>query len=227
MRRTPRRIRPRTIRRVDELLAERYGERLPRPGDPLDGLVRTILSQNTTDKTSLPAFDRLKARFPDWEDALSATPADIAEVIRDAGLAPTKSRRIHELLAQVKSERGELSLDHVCAMESAKAWDYLCGFAGVGPKTAALVLLFDCGMRFFPVDTHVFRVTSRLGWLPDGSTPESAHEWLRGLVSDDLHFQLHLNLVEHGRAICHARKPACEACVLRRFCAALKSGETP
>jgi len=223
----PVRINRRTLRRVDELLAGVYGEWLPRPGDPLDGLVRTILSQSTTDAASLPAFDRLKTRFPAWEDALAATPADIAEVIRDAGLAPTKSRRIHELLAQVKSERGELSLDHVCAMEPAAAWDYLCGFVGVGPKTTALVLLFDCGMPFFPVDTHVFRVTTRLGWLPDGSTPESAHEWLRGLVPAELHLRLHLNLVEHGRAICHARKPTCEACVLRRFCAALKSGETP
>lgn len=219
------RLNKRTIRHVDELLAEAYGEWSPRPGAPLDGLIRTILSQSTTDKASLPAFDRLKARFPDWEDALAATPADIAEVIRDAGLAPTKSRRIHELLAQVKSERGELSLGHVCAMEPAAAWDYLCSFVGVGPKTTALVLLFDCGMPFFPVDTHVFRVTSRLGWLPDGSTRESAHDLLRGVVPEELHLRLHLNLVEHGRAVCHARKPACDGCVLRRFCAALKSGE--
>ncbi len=212
----PARINKRTIRRVDVLLAESYGERLPRPGDPLDGLVRTILSQSTTDAASLPAFDRLKARFPEWENALAATPADIAEVIRDAGLAPTKSRRIHELLAEVKAERGELSLDHVCGMAPAAAWDYLCGFMGVGPKTTALVLLFDCGMPFFPVDTHVFRVTSRLGWLPEGFTRESAHEWLRELVPEELHLRLHLNLVEHGRAVCHARKPTCAACVLRR-----------
>ena len=223
----PVRTSKRTIRRVDEILAECYDARPPHPGDPLDGLVRTILSQSTTDAASLPAFDRLKARFPDWEDALAATPADIAGEIRDAGLAPTKSRRIHDLLGQVKSERGVLSLAHVCAMDPAAAWDYLCGFVGVGPKTTALVLLFDCGMPYFPVDTHVFRVTTRLGWLPDGSTRESAHEWLRTLVPEELHLRLHLNLVEHGRAVCHARKPACESCVLRRFCAALKSGETP
>ena len=140
------RIRLRTIRRVDELLAGRYGEKRVRAGDPLDGLIRTILSQNTTDKTSLPAFERLKARFPDWEDALAAAPADIEETIRDAGLAPTKSKRIHDLLAQVKAERGALDLSHVCSMEPDEAEAYLNSFKGVGPKTVAIVLLFDCGM---------------------------------------------------------------------------------
>jgi len=222
-----RRISARTMRRIDELLAQRYGERDIAAGDPLDGVIRTILSQNTTDKTSLPAFDRLKRRFPDWEEALAATPADIANVIRDAGLAPTKSRRIHELLAQIKDERGTLDISHVCDMSVDEAEAYLNSFKGVGPKTVAIVLLFDCGMPLFPVDTHVFRVAGRLGWLPEKSTPEKAHDLLREMVPDDLHGQLHLNIVEHGRQTCHARRPACGECVILRFCRAHKAGELP
>ncbi len=221
------RPRARTIRRVDELLAARYGHRHVRPGDPLDGLIRTILSQNTTDKTSLPAFERLKRRFPDWEDALAATPEQIEEQIREAGLAPTKSRRIHELLAQVKSQHGSLDLSHVCRMQPDEAKAYLESFKGVGPKTVAIVLLFDCGMPLFPVDTHVFRVTGRLGWLPEKCTPERAHELLRVWVPEELHVQLHLNLVQHGRETCHARNPACEVCVLRRMCAAYRAFRRP
>lgn len=220
---SPDRPRTRTIRRVDELLVERYGEKRVSPGDPLDGLIRTILSQNTTDKTSLPAFDRLRERFPEWEDALAAGPEQIEEQIRRAGLAPTKSRRIHELLAQVKSQRGSLDLRHVCAMSPADAERYLNSFQGVGPKTVAIVLLFDCGMPLFPVDTHVFRVTSRLGWLPDKCTPERAHDLLREWVPEQLHVQLHLNLVQHGRETCHARNPDCPQCPLRRMCAAYRA----
>lgn len=217
------RPRTRTIRRVDELLAARYGRKRVRAGDPLDGLIRTILSQNTTDKTSLPAFDRLRERFPDWEQALAATPAEIEEQIREAGLAPTKSRRIHELLAQVKSQRGSLDLGHVCRMTPDEAEVYLGSFKGVGPKTVAIVLLFDCGMPLFPVDTHVFRVTSRLGWLPEKCTPEKAHDLLREWVPEELHVQLHLNLVQHGRESCHARNPDCPHCPLRRMCEAYRT----
>ncbi len=212
------RPRTRTIRRVDELLAARYGPKQVRPGNPLDGLIRTILSQNTTDKTSLPTFARLRQRFPDWELALKATPADIEDAIREAGLAPTKSRRIHELLSQVKAQHGSLDLSHVCRMSPAEAEAYLSSFKGVGPKTVAIVLLFDCGMPLFPVDTHVFRVTSRLGWLPERCTPSRAHELLRQWVPQELHVQLHLNLVQHGREICQARRPACPQCPLRRLC---------
>lgn len=216
---------PRTIRRVDQLLAGAYGERRRRPADALDGLVRTILSQNTTDVNSHAAFASLKRRFPTWEQALAADPGDIADAIRHGGLAPTKSRRIHDILAQLREERGRLSLDHLCDMALAEAQESLLGLKGVGPKTAAIVLLFDCGMPLFPVDTHVFRVASRLGWLPDRSTPEKAHELLTELVPEDLHFRLHLNLVQHGRETCHPRKPDCPSCPLKRLCRAYKTSE--
>jgi len=213
----------RTIRRVDQLLAQAYGEKRVEAGDPLDGLVRTILSQNTTDKTSIPAFRTLKDQFPTWERALAARPHEIAAAIKRAGLAPTKSKRIHDLLAQIKQERGELSLAYLCDMPLEQAREHLLSFRGVGHKTVAIVLLFNCGMSLFPVDTHVFRVTSRLGWLPEKSTPESAHDFLTERVPDDLHVQLHLNLVQHGRETCHARNPDCPNCVIRRFCRAYKT----
>ncbi len=220
-----RKLRPRTCRRVDELLAACYGERHREPGEPLDTLIRTILSQNTTDRNSIPAFERLKATFPDWRAALAAGPQAIEKPIEQAGLAPTKSRRIHELLRRLDGERGELSLAHVCAMAPDEAWEYLSGFRGVGPKTVAIVLLFDCGMPFFPVDTHVFRVASRLGWLPEKSTPESAHDTLRKAIPAELHFQLHLNLVQHGRECCRPSRPDCHRCPIARLCTAWKAGE--
>lgn len=215
----------RTIRRVDDLLAQAYGERDSKAGDPLDGLIRTILSQNTTDVNSHAAFASLKQRFPTWEEALAADPDDIADAIRHGGLAEIKSARIQEILAQIHRERGELSLDFICELPVEEAEEYLLSFKGVGPKTAAIVLLFDCGMPLFPVDTHVFRVTSRLGWLPEKATPERAHEVLRELVPEELHFQLHLNLVQHGREVCDARNPDCASCPLKRLCRAYKAGQ--
>ncbi|MEA3399610.1 MAG: endonuclease III [Armatimonadota bacterium] len=218
-------LRPRTFRRVDELLAERYGERHREPGDPLDTLVRTILSQNTTDKNSVPAFRRLKESFPDWQEALEAGPAAIEQRIESAGLAPTKSRRIHAILRQLDDQRGDLSLAHVCDMQRQEAERYLCSFKGVGPKTAAIVLLFDCGMAFFPVDTHVHRVSRRLGWIDEGDSAEDAYETLTDAVPEQLHLQLHLNMVRHGRETCHPSRPQCHDCVISRFCDAYKSGE--
>ncbi|MGC9319095.1 MAG: endonuclease III domain-containing protein [Armatimonadota bacterium] len=219
-----RRLRPRTFRRVDELLAERYGEKHREPGEPLDSLVRTILSQNTTDRNSVPAFRRLKERFPNWREALEAGPEAIEEPIESAGLAPTKSRRIHAILEQLAEQRGELSLSHVCEMEPEEAERYLCDFKGVGPKTAAIVLLFDCGMAFFPVDTHVHRVSRRLGWIDEDDSAEDAYETLTEAVPGDLHMQLHLNMVQHGRETCHPSGPRCHECVISRFCDAHKDG---
>ncbi|MGD9494709.1 MAG: endonuclease III, partial [Armatimonadota bacterium] len=218
------RVRVRTFRRVDELLAQRYGRKRREPQEPLDTLIRTILSQNTTDANSVPAYRRLKQAFPDWRDALQAGPQAIEGLIEQAGLAPTKSRRIHELLQQLDHSRGELSLAHLCEMAPEQAWEYLEGFRGVGPKTIAIVLLFDCGMPFFPVDTHVFRVASRLGWLLPDSTPAKAHDTLRDLIPPDLYFQLHLNMVQHGRECCHPSRPDCHHCPIARLCAAYKQG---
>ena len=217
--------RARTFHRVDELLAERYGVKLREPGDPLDTLIRTILSQHTTDAPSIPAFDALKQRFPDWCEALAAGPAEIAEPIAPAGLAPTKSRRIHALLEELAQECEELSLEHLCDMEPHAAEEYLLSFKGVGPKTAAIVLLFDCGMPRFPVDTHIHRLSARLVWIGERTTPYQAYELLTEMIPDELHYQLHLNIVQHGRETCRPSRPDCYACPISRFCDAYRNAE--
>ncbi|MGI5816851.1 MAG: endonuclease III domain-containing protein [Armatimonadota bacterium] len=222
----PNELRPRTFLRVDELLEEYYGPVPKHSEGALDSLIRTILSQNTTDANSFPAFERLRDHFEgDWERALEAGPEAYVPLIESAGLAPTKSKRIHAILRQLREQRGELSLDHVCEMEPDAAEEYLLGFKGVGPKTAAIVLLFECGMPFFPVDTHVHRITRRLGWVPEKASAERAYEILTDAVPSELHYQLHLNLVKHGRATCHPSRPRCHACPISRFCDAYKDGE--
>jgi len=222
----PKQLRPRTFRRVDELLEDRYGSVEDRSEGPLNNLVRTILSQNTTDANSFPAFERLRDHFGgDWEKALEAGPDAYIPHIESAGLAPTKSKRIHTILRQLKDERGDLSLEHVCDMEPDEAEEYLLSFKGVGPKTAAIVLLFECDMPFFPVDTHIHRVTGRLGWIGGKATAEQAYEILTDAIPAELHYQLHLNIVRHGRETCHPSKPECHECPISRFCDAYKDGD--
>ncbi|MFP4249112.1 MAG: endonuclease III domain-containing protein [Armatimonadota bacterium] len=222
----PKQLRPRTFRRVDELLEEYYGPVKSRSEGPLNNLIRTILSQNTTDTNSFPAFERLRDHFDgDWEQALEAGPDAYVPLIESAGLAPTKSKRIHAILEQLKQQRGELSLEHVCDMEPDEAEEYLLGFKGVGPKTAAIVLLFECDMPFFPVDTHIHRVTGRLGWIPEGASAKRAYEILTDAIPAELHYQLHLNLVKHGRETCHPSRPRCHDCPISRFCDAYKDGK--
>jgi len=219
-------LRPRTFRRVDELLEDYYGPVEQHSEGPLNSLIRTILSQNTTDANSFPAFERLRDHFDgDWEKALEAGPEAYIPLIESAGLAPTKSKRIYAILEQLKEQRGELSLDHVCDMEPDEAEEYLLDFKGVGPKTASIVLLFECDMPFFPVDTHIHRVSGRLGWIPEGASAEKAHEILTDAIPPELHYQLHLNLVKHGRQTCHPSRPECDPCPISRFCDAYKNDE--
>ena len=208
-----------TVRRVDKALAALYGDPPRDPsGDPLGGLIATILSQNTTGRNSRAAFASLRARFPMWEQAALATEADIAAAIRSGGLAAQKAARIRDILRELLDERGELSLDFLADMPPAEALRYLAGFRGVGPKTAACVLLFDLGRDVLPVDTHVFRIAGRLGWLPEKATPESAHETLGALVPPDIMHRLHVNMVRHGRELCRPRNPRCEGCPIARDC---------
>jgi endonuclease-3 len=207
------------IHAVDAALAKAYGPKPPRQrADPLDGLIGTILSQNTTDVNSHVAFASLKQRFPTWQEARRARTSSIAKAIERGGLANIKAERIKTILNQIHAERGELSLDFLCDLSMDEAAAYLRRFHGVGPKTAACVLVFNCGRPAFPVDTHVFRVASRLGWLTDKSTPESAHQQLQSAVPPELAYQLHLNMVAHGRRLCRPSDPKCSECPVRRYC---------
>ena len=206
-------------REIGRLLDQEYGRPAPRRRmKPLDELVLTILSQHTSDANSGRAFRSLMERFESWEAVRDADPAEIADAIRSGGLARIKAVRIKELLLHLTEERGRPSLDFLCEMGIQAARGYLLGLRGVGPKTAACVLLFSCGLPAFPVDTHVHRVTRRLGLIPPDATAEEAHESLEGLIPPEEFYPFHINLIVHGRRVCKASRPRCEVCVLAARC---------
>ena len=206
---------------IHNLLLSAYSDHPWRPHDPVASLVLTILSQNTNDVNRDRAFERLRERFPTWEAVRDAPPEALVEAVRPAGLAPTKAPRIQEALQRVTAGQGEISLDFLGEMglEEARAW--LLSLPGVGPKTAAIVLLFALGRPAFPVDTHVHRVTRRLGLIPLQTSREKAHKLLEQLVPPEIYYSFHLNLIAHGRTVCHARNPECGRCILRDECAFL------
>ena len=204
---------------VHQLLIEKYGEREWHPRlDPLSELIFTILSQNTSDVNRDRAWRRLQERFPTWESVLAADTAEIAEAIRPGGLANVKAPRIQEALRVIKLERGEFTLDFLAEMEVDAAKRWLTSLHGVGPKTAAIVLLFSLGKPAFPVDTHVHRVSQRLGLIGPKTSREQAHEVLEELLPPEIYYTFHLNLIDHGREICKSQQPRCAACVLREHC---------
>lgn len=205
---------------VDRLLEGCYGDRPWSPRFPtlLDGLVHTILSQNTSDVNSHRAFGDLKRRFPDWEEAAAATVSEIEEAIRSGGISHVKAARIKDILETARLRSGSYSLEFLGAMGPEEALAYLLGLPGVGRKTAAVLLLFQLGHHFFPVDTHILRVGKRLGLIPAGASADKAHDIMDAAVPDDIKFRLHLNLIEHGRKVCGARKPLCPVCCLKEIC---------
>lgn len=188
------------------------------PLSALDELVSTILSQNTNDVNRDAAFNRLKERFPGWE-AVRDTPEEaVVEAIRPAGLANQKAPRMQAILRQITEERGDLCLDFLSGMGREEAHAWLSRFKGVGPKTAAIVLQFSLGIPAFPVDTHVYRVSGRLGLRPEKMDVEAAHTWMEQVFTPEQYGPGHLNLIRLGREICHARKPECGRCPLNKLC---------
>ena len=204
---------------VDRALARAYGQRQwSGGGDVLDGLIRTVLSQSTSDTNSHKAFESLKRRFPTWASAACAAAGQLEDAIRCGGLARQKAAVIQSILAEVEAERGELSLEFLAELSTDDAQRYLERFKGVGPKTVACVLLFDLGRPVFPVDTHVLRIAQRLGWVPPSCDAATAHELLGALIPAKLRYQMHINLIAHGRALCRPRRPACSTCPLVDSC---------
>lgn len=204
---------------IHTILLRDYGEPTWRPHlDAVSELVSTILSQNTNDVNRDVAFERLRAQLPTWEQVRDAEPEVVVEAIRPAGLANQKGPRIQEALRRITHERGKLDLTFLAdwPVEEAKAW--LSSINGVGPKTAAIVLLFALGRPAFPVDTHVHRVSKRLGLIGPKVSRERAHVELETLVPAQLYYPFHLNLIRHGRRVCSSRKPKCEECSLRDLC---------
>jgi endonuclease-3 len=215
-----------SIRRVNETLVTAYGSRAPAPREPLDGVVLIILSQATNDINCDRAFRSLKETFPTWEQVLAAPTQNVADAIRSGGLANQKAARIQEILRQIKEDSGTLDLSWMRTASADECESYLSKFHGIGPKTIACVLVFFLDKPAFPVDTHVHRVTRRLGWIRPQAGAEEAHRVLKKLVPDECKLDLHVNLISHGRAICRAQGnggPRCTQCVLLRHCAYGKS----
>jgi endonuclease-3 len=185
---------------------------------PLDELVNTILSQNTNDRNRDLAYHNLRARFPTWEAVRDADPQTVIETIRQAGLANQKGPRIQSVLRQITEERGALDLDFLFDLTPEEALAWLMRFKGVGPKTASIVLQFSLAKPAFPVDTHVYRVSGRIGLRPERMTADQAHVFLAALFTHDQYGPGHLNLIRLGRQICHARKPDHDACPVRDLC---------
>jgi endonuclease III len=185
---------------------------------PLDLLINTILSQNTNDRNRDLAYQRMRNEFTTWEEVRDADLEKVVDSIRPAGLANQKGRRIQELLRQISNERGSLNLDFLQSFtaEEAKAW--LLKFVGVGPKTASIVLLFSLGFPAFPVDTHIYRVSGRLGLRPESMSVEDAHQHLARLIPPEEYGPAHINLIRLGRETCHPHKPACSNCPVNELC---------
>jgi endonuclease III len=181
---------------------------------PVDELVLTVLSQNTNDRNRDVAYHRLRERFPTWADVRRAPVADVEEAIRPGGLAPTKAVRIVQILDALAGD----DLGWMAEAPVEQARDYLVGLPGVGRKTAACVLLFSFGRHDVPVDTHVFRVGSRLGLFRPKASFEEAHDELLRLTPEGDAYEVHVLLIRHGRRTCVARAPRCAECPLRRMC---------
>ncbi len=204
---------------VYTILMERYGHPDWRPDfAPMDELILTILSANTSDINSGRAFQRLKAAYPTWQAVLDAPLAELTDVIRPAGMGPTKAPRIQSALRRVQLERGEFDISFLAELSAEEGLAWLTQLDGVGHKTASIVLLFCFDKPAFPVDTHVQRVTQRLGLAGPKDDPAKIKALWEALAPADWFFALHLNLIRHGREVCHARRPACEICPLQAHC---------
>lgn len=207
------------IEQVIEFLEREYGARKWQPDrDPIDVLIGTVLSQNTSDANSGRAFASLKASFHTWEDVASAPVEHIAALIKSGGLSQIKAVRIKQVLEQIKKEQGRISLDSLRSKTTAEAEAFLVHLPGVGHKTASCVLLFSLGKPSLPVDTHVFRVAKRLGLVDSKISAEKAHILLQEQIPSPKIYQFHIHMIEHGRRICHARQPRCNTCILRGIC---------
>jgi endonuclease III len=209
----------RRARTVLNRLRKRYGELLPpRRSDPLEELVLTVLSQHTSDVNAERAFESLRVAFPTWDEVARAPTSAIADAIRSGGLADTKAPRIRAILRQVAERRGAYDLSYLAGLPDEEARSELLSLPGVGPKTAAVVLSFSLERDAMPVDTHVHRVTGRLGLVPPTASAERADRILHDLVPEGLRTPLHVALIRLGREICKAPTPRCRICPLKDIC---------
>jgi len=208
-----------TIAEIIDLLRKQHGPPQHRPQrDPLFELIAAILSQNTSDANSERAFDDLVTTLGTWNSVMQADVDDIAAAISAGGLNRVKAPRIKAILELVQNQRGSLDLRFLKTMPLAEARDWLESLPGVGPKTAACVLLFSLGRPALPVDTHVYRVSRRLGLIGKNVSPDGAHRVLQEKVPPDMVYEFHMNMVKHGRRVCRAQHPLCDECLLKEGC---------
>jgi len=207
------------VKYITQNLEAAYGVPInDNPYDPLSELILTILSQSTSDINSRRAFESLKRRFPDWESARRARASSIAAAIKSGGLAKAKSLTIKSALNDIKKRRGELDLSFLHTSPLEEAREFLTSLAGVGPKTAACVLLFACNKKIFPMDVHILRITKRIGLILERLSDEQSHKGMEKLVPSKMHYSLHVNLIRHGRQICRPQNPKCDKCPLIEQC---------
>ncbi len=209
----------RKIRKVLRVLEGRYGAVRKRPRQsPVDTLIATILSQNTSSANASAGFAELKDTFESWDSVADAPVEQIESCIRVSGLSQTKAPRIRNVLQRIRREHGVISLDSLASMSPEWAYDHLIRYDGVGPKTALCVLLFAFNMPVFPVDTHVHRVSVRLGLLPPNVSASDAHEILTPLIAPESRYPLHVLMIAHGRDLCRPHDPLCDRCPLAALC---------
>ena len=207
------------IEPILKLLSVEYGKRKwRRRQSPIEVLVQTILSQNTSDRNSGRAFERLVASFGSWEDMANASIGEISRSIKAGGLGEVKARYIKQALEEIRRRLDGFELDFLGKLSVDEARDWLRQLPGVGMKTASCVLLFSLGVPALPVDTNVLRVAKRLGLIDSKISAEKAHKLLEGLVPSQDVYQFHVLLIEHGRKMCKAQRPRCKECVLRESC---------
>lgn len=206
---------------IERRLEVRYGPRmLTASDDPVSGLVGTILSQNTSDVNTARSYASLREEFPTWQEVIEADTEDVQHAIRMGGLSKTKAPRIQAALQSIIDRCGELNLDFLKEMSVEDGMIWLTDLNGIGPKTAACVLLFSLGMPAMPVDTHVARVMTRLGVIPDKTSSITKQRILEALIGPDADrvYAVHVETISHGREICKARRPLCEQCDLASLC---------
>ncbi len=207
------------IKRIALLLEKEYGApKRGRQADPLDTLIQTVLSQNTNDLNRDRAYERLKNRFPRWEDVLRARKEAILSAIRPGGLAGQKAGRIQGILRWIQKREGRLTLSFLKEMESEEIKKLIGGLKGIGPKTIHCLLLFSLGRDAFPVDTHILRIGKRIGFIPKAMDAARAHPWMGPLIPGGKSLSLHVNLIRFGRETCRARRPLCADCFLAQEC---------
>jgi endonuclease-3 len=212
------------IRELVERLEASFGrQERPYRFDPMEELVSCILTQHSSDASSYPTFSRMREIYPTWEEVAAAGPEALASTIRTAGLANQKAKSILGCLEAIHERVGEYSLEPLRTMGTLEARDWLTSLPGVGPKTASIVLCFSFGRETIPVDTHVFRVSKRLGLLPEKADANAAHDILMELVPGTLAYRFHVALIHHGRTICRAPRPLCASCPLTDLCTFFKA----